>query len=113
MGCHMIGLVALDFIVGGHLPRRGAHMTRLVKISGVDRDNRPPHPARLGTPDHVIANFECSTGFRGQRAGQTDALDSWVGRRGRQALAGDRSRKGRAWPSSGMFAFRDNTYSSA
>jgi hypothetical protein len=57
VGGNMIGLVAFDFILG--IVFRGVmHMTFVVKISGVDRDNNPRHSACLGIPAYMIANLE-------------------------------------------------------
>jgi hypothetical protein len=57
MGGDMAGLVAFDFILGG-IFRGVTHMSLVVEVSGVDRDNRPRHPACLGIPAYMIANLE-------------------------------------------------------
>ena len=53
----MVGLVALDFILGIVL-RRVVDMSLVIEISRVDRDHSPRHPARLGIPAYVIADFK-------------------------------------------------------
>jgi hypothetical protein len=53
----MIGLVAFDLVLGiifGGVMR----MAFVVKISGVDGDDAPRHPACLGIPAYVIADLE-------------------------------------------------------
>ena len=53
----MIGLVALDFVLG--IVFRGVmRMTLVVEILGVDGDDRPRYPACLGIPAYVIADLE-------------------------------------------------------
>ena len=53
----MIGLVAFDLVLG--IIFRGAmRMALVVKISGVDGDDGPQHPACLGIPVYVIADLE-------------------------------------------------------
>jgi hypothetical protein len=57
MGCDMIGLVALDFVL--RIVFRGVmHMTLVVEVSDVDRDNGARHPAGFGIPAYVITNLE-------------------------------------------------------
>ena len=57
MGGDVIGLVAFDFILG--VVFRGVTpMTLVVKIFGVDGDNSPRDPTRLGLPVYLIANLE-------------------------------------------------------
>src|SRR5215472_3518870 len=53
----MSGLVAFDLVLGivfGGM----MHMAFVVKISGVDGDDGPRHPACLGIPAYVIADLE-------------------------------------------------------
>lgn len=57
MGGDMVGLVAFDFVLGV-IFRGVTHMTLVVEVPGVDRDNRPRHPACLGIPAYVIANLK-------------------------------------------------------
>lgn len=57
MSCDMIGLVAFNFILG-IVFRSVMDITFVIEVSGMDGDNCPRHPARLGIPAHVIANLE-------------------------------------------------------
>ena len=60
VGCDMIGLVTLDFVLG--IVRRGVmHIPLVVEVTGVDGDDRARHPAGLGVPGHMIADPETSS----------------------------------------------------
>src|SRR5687767_9878104 len=57
VGRDMIGLVALDLVLG-IVFRRAMPMALVVEIPGVDGDDGPGHPASLGVPAHMIPNLE-------------------------------------------------------
>lgn len=57
MSRDVIGPIALDFVLG-IIFRGMMDMTFIVEVAGVDGDDRPRHPARLGIPAYVIANLE-------------------------------------------------------
>lgn len=54
---NMISLVAFDFVLG-IIFRCVMGMTLVVEVAGMNLDDRPRYPARLGIPAHVIADFE-------------------------------------------------------
>jgi hypothetical protein len=53
----MVGLVALDFILGIVL-RGMVGMSLVIEVFGVDRDDSAGHATGLGIPACMIANFE-------------------------------------------------------
>lgn len=53
----MIGLVALNFVLG-IIIRCVMDMVFVIKIAGMNLDDRARHPPRLGIPAHVIPDFE-------------------------------------------------------
>src|SRR5688572_20563339 len=57
VGRDMIGLVALDLVLG-IVFRRAMPMALVVEIPGVDGDDGPGHPASLGVPAHMIPDLE-------------------------------------------------------
>src|SRR5690348_1218716 len=56
----MIGLVALDFMLGIVL-RGMVDMSLVIEVFRVDRDNGPRHPSSLRIPAYVIADFKSSS----------------------------------------------------
>ena len=58
----VIGLVALDFVLGIIL-RRVMRMALVVEVEGMNLDDRPRHPPRFGIPAHVITDFELREHF--------------------------------------------------
>ena len=54
---NIISLVAFDFILG-IIFRSVMSMALVIKIAGVNLDDRPRYPSRLGIPTHVLADFE-------------------------------------------------------
>ena len=53
----VIRLVALDFVLG-IIFRRVMGMALVVKVTGMNLDDRPRHPSRLGIPAHALTDFE-------------------------------------------------------
>ena len=59
VGCNVIGLVALDLVLGIAF-RRAMDMTLVIEILGVNGDDRSRYPTGFGIPAYVIADFELS-----------------------------------------------------
>ena len=57
MGRDMIGLVALDFVLGV-IFRSVMDMALVVEVRRVDGDDGPCHAASFGIPAHMIAYLE-------------------------------------------------------
>jgi hypothetical protein len=57
VGGDMVGLVALDFVLG-IIIRGMVDMSLVVEVFGVDRNNGARYPAGFGVPTHMIADFE-------------------------------------------------------
>lgn len=60
VGCDVIGLVALYFVLR-IVFRSMMNITLVLKILGVDGDDRPGHPTGFRIPAYVIANAEFLT----------------------------------------------------
>src|SRR3569623_1115970 len=57
VGRDMIGLVALDFVLGTLL-RGTMRVTFIIEVLCVDGNDGPRHPARFGMPAYMIADLE-------------------------------------------------------
>lgn len=60
MGCDMVGLVALDFILRG-VGRGVVRMTLVVKVAGMDGDDPARNAPGFRIPGDMIADLEVVT----------------------------------------------------